>query len=423
MSSIFKPTRTMAPEPGNVFFAMPYGVKVLSNGQEFDFDEFYREECVPVVREDCAMSPVRVDGIYGSQGVLEAVWQAMQQADLVVVDFSGRSANVAFEFGWALLLGKRIVLLTQDAEDIPSDVRGLYRYITYSDKSRDMRRMREELALQLKAMREEAAEEMAPMPMPGGAMTSVAAKVIHADQDYVVVRDERGRCGVMRNNDVEYCRLIKDMRKRFPVGTNLDGAFVVDPMRSEMRYTLLGGEVNPWPLLARRFPAGRTFRGRIANSNAALGAFVQVEGNINGLVGAEQFGGSVPSPGTELEITVVKVDESRRRVSLRLVRVLKEAHSAGAGFAEVGWRGFGEVVKAVPEADGRGGFVLVRVPGASRPALLLAKDMTADLRADLNNGHVETGEEIYVEVRQVDTVRNRTLLGELPEPEDPAQAA
>src|SRR3569833_2734148 len=187
MSSICKPTRTMAPEPGIVFFAMPYGVKVLSNGQEFDFDEFYREECVPVVREDCAMSPVRVDGSYGSQGVLEAVWQAMQQADLVVVDFSGRSANVAFEFGWALLLGKRIVLLTQDAEDIPSDVRGLYRYITYSDKSRDMRRMREELALQLKAMREEAAEEMAPMPMPGGAMASVAVLVFFAVLVFVVV--------------------------------------------------------------------------------------------------------------------------------------------------------------------------------------------------------------------------------------------
>jgi hypothetical protein len=164
--ALFKPLRTMGPEPGKVLFAMPFGHKTLSNGAPFDFDAFYTDVCVPTVR-DCGMEPVRVDGIYGSQGVLETVWRAMQQAHIVVVDLTARSVNVSFELGWGLLLGKRIIVLTQDPDDIPTDVKGRYRHIPYSPMYADMQRMRNELVLELKALSETPAEEMAPMPSPG----------------------------------------------------------------------------------------------------------------------------------------------------------------------------------------------------------------------------------------------------------------
>src|SRR4051812_43061831 len=106
MSAMFKPLRTISPEPGRVFFAMPFGLKTATPGAEpFDFDAFYHDVCVPTVAGDCGMVPLRVDSIYGPQGVLDAVWRTMQQAEFVVVDFSAKSVNVAFEFGWALLLG------------------------------------------------------------------------------------------------------------------------------------------------------------------------------------------------------------------------------------------------------------------------------------------------------------------------------
>jgi hypothetical protein len=44
--------------------------------------------------------------------------------------------------------------------------------------------------------------------------------------------------------------------------------------------------------------------------------------------------------------------------------------------------------------------------------------MTEDLRADLDNRQVDVGEEIYVEVIQVNEDKDRVLLRELPEPED-----
>ncbi|WP_028804786.1 S1 RNA-binding domain-containing protein [Streptomyces sp. 142MFCol3.1] len=422
MSTLFKPVRTMGAQPGNVFFAMPFGTKTLTNGTSFDFDGFYADVCVPLVSDECGMEPVRVDGIYGSQGVLETVWRAMQQAHIVVADLTARSVNVSFELGWALLLGKRTVLLTQEADDVPTDIKGLFRYIPYSPNYADMQRMRNELALELRALSEAPAEEMAPMPMPGGSRSSMPARVISVSQDYVVVQDERGRRGVMGNGDVEYSRLIKDMRRRFEVDQRIDGAFVIDPMRSEMRYTLLGAETNPWPLLESRYPAGTTVKGRVHSVVEQVGAFVTVDLNVNGLIPWTQLPSAAPRQGDEVEVTVTRVDSAQRRIGLKLKRPLTAVPSpAQEPFAAVGWRGYCEVVRTAPEHNGRGGFILLARDRGSRPAMLLAKHMSTDLRADLNDGQVEIGEEIYVEVLSVDTARARTLLREIPDDSDSAK--
>lgn len=425
MSAIFKPTRTLNPEPDHVFFAMPFGIKELANGQPFDFDAFYTDVCVPVVRE-CGMTPVRVDGLYGAQGVLEAVWRAMQQAGVVIADFTGGSPNVAFEMAWALMLNKRTVVITQESNDIPSDIRGLYRYISYSQNYQDMQMLRKELALQLTALRQEPADEMAPMPMPGGSTTSVKAKVINADKDYVMVRDDSGRYGVMGSADVDVSRLVTDMRRMFPAGTVLDGAFVIDPMRKEMRYTLVSGERSPWPLLGNKYKPGTVLKSRVINVDERHGAFVHVEYGINGLVPSQQFGGTLPEVGAEIETMIVTVDEHRRRIALRLMSVgtgQQPAASKETPRAALNWRGHAEVTRVVPEDNGRGGYLLLRLPTTRRNALLLVKDMSDDLRADLGNNEVELGEEIYVEVYRMNKETGKTLLRELPEPDEAPSAA
>ena len=95
MNAPFKPVRTMGPEPGKIFFAMPYRIRRWRTGSNFDFNEFYHEDLHIIIAETCDIDPVRVDEIYGPQGVLESVWRAMQQAHIVIVDFTTRSANVA----------------------------------------------------------------------------------------------------------------------------------------------------------------------------------------------------------------------------------------------------------------------------------------------------------------------------------------
>ena len=151
---MLKPERTHSPESGVVFFAMPFGQKSVADRENCDFDTLYRSGFAPAVQA-CGMKPERLDDLYGPQGVLELIWRAIQRAEIVVIDFSFRSANVTFEYGLAWSLGKRIIALTQDEDDIPSDLRGLNRYIHYSQYFADMEQMKSELTLQLKALREE----------------------------------------------------------------------------------------------------------------------------------------------------------------------------------------------------------------------------------------------------------------------------
>src|ERR1700677_407310 len=132
-TTMFRLTRTLMAEAGRVFFAMPYGTKrVTEDGEPFDFDSLYQKVFVRAAQE-CGMTPDRADHIFGTTiGTLDAVWDGIQRAEIVVVDFTIRSADVALEFGWAMALGKRMVVLTQNRDDIPTDIKGRIRPLVYS---------------------------------------------------------------------------------------------------------------------------------------------------------------------------------------------------------------------------------------------------------------------------------------------------
>lgn len=417
---MLKPERTHPMEPGVVFFGMPFGMKAVKDGVSCNFDAIYTSAFAPVV-ESCGMKPERLDNLYGPQGVLELIWWAIQRAEIVVIDFSLRSSNVTFEYGLAWALGKRVIALTQDPEDIPSDVRGLNRYIRYSQHFTDIERMKKELALQLEALRDEPADERAPMPYSSGGMTTtpVPATITAINRDYAFVETDDGRLGFLRNGDVDYARFI-DMSRRYAVGDRVDGAFLIDPQRGEARYTLLAGQTNPWTVVAPRFPVGTVFTGVVRKSLDGVGVFVGLDANVNGLVPATGITGVFPLVGDSVEVVVTKMDPARRRVSLRLrsapAGAAADPASVPAELSRVGQQDHGTVVRAVPERDGSGGYLLLSLPGYPRPAMLLAQHMSDPLRSDLNNEKIMLNEKIYIEVISIDPVKNKVLLRELFEP-------
>jgi len=54
----------------------------------------------------------------------------IQQSRLCIADLTGRNPNVLYELGIAQTLGKPCILLTQDINDVPFDIRQ-YRVIQY----------------------------------------------------------------------------------------------------------------------------------------------------------------------------------------------------------------------------------------------------------------------------------------------------
>jgi hypothetical protein len=75
----------------------------------------------------------RVDKQKFDQNILQQIYDMIREADIIVADMSGKNPNVFYETGYAHALGKSVVLLVQDVNDIPFDLKH-YTHIIYDGK-------------------------------------------------------------------------------------------------------------------------------------------------------------------------------------------------------------------------------------------------------------------------------------------------
>ena len=75
----------------------------------------------------------RVDEQVFSGSILERIYNQIAKADIIISDMTGRNPNVFYETGYAHALNKQVILLTQQVEDIPFDLKH-YPHIVYSGK-------------------------------------------------------------------------------------------------------------------------------------------------------------------------------------------------------------------------------------------------------------------------------------------------
>lgn len=73
----------------------------------------------------------RLDDQIFHESMLERIYNQINKADLIIADMTGRNPNVFYEVGYAHALGKKVILLTQRADDIPFDLKH-YPHIVYS---------------------------------------------------------------------------------------------------------------------------------------------------------------------------------------------------------------------------------------------------------------------------------------------------
>jgi nucleoside 2-deoxyribosyltransferase len=74
----------------------------------------------------------RVDEQIFDGTILDRIYNQISKADVIVADMSGRNANVFYEVGYAHALGKRTILLTNNANDIPFDLKH-FPHIVYNN--------------------------------------------------------------------------------------------------------------------------------------------------------------------------------------------------------------------------------------------------------------------------------------------------
>ena len=93
------------------------------------FESQYERVIRPAV-EDAGLECVRGDEIFTQQAIVQDIWKAIRHARVILVELSGRNPNVMYETGLAHAIGKPIVFITRNEQDVPFDL-GPLRYIYY----------------------------------------------------------------------------------------------------------------------------------------------------------------------------------------------------------------------------------------------------------------------------------------------------
>ena len=103
----------IATAPRSCFLAMPFG----RDGEEL------HAALKHVVEQHCGLQCVRADDLFGSRQIVSDIWDQITSTRFVIADWSGRNANVFYELGICHGMGKRAILLAQNASDVPFDLR------------------------------------------------------------------------------------------------------------------------------------------------------------------------------------------------------------------------------------------------------------------------------------------------------------
>jgi len=114
-------------EVSDIFVLMPFAAELKP----------VYEDHIKKVVADLKLRVKRADDLFSKDSVMKDIWNAINQATLIIADCTGRNPNVFYEIGIAHTINKPVILITQNENDVPFDLRHL-RYIKYDYTPRGM---------------------------------------------------------------------------------------------------------------------------------------------------------------------------------------------------------------------------------------------------------------------------------------------
>lgn len=119
----------------NAFVIMPFSE---------DFIDIYQFLIVGGLK-DAGYVVKRADDIRSQSNILGDIVEGIVSSDLIVADLTGANPNVYYELGIAHALNKKVILLTQEIDELPFDLRS-YRVVAYSEHFSRMNQAKVELS-------------------------------------------------------------------------------------------------------------------------------------------------------------------------------------------------------------------------------------------------------------------------------------
>jgi hypothetical protein len=95
----------------------------------------------------------RADNVWQESEVIQDIFSLIYRSKIVICDFSNQNPNVFYEAGVAHTLGRHVVPIAQNANDIPFDLRH-HRYIQYLNNAEGMTELSNRLGPRLRTLRD-----------------------------------------------------------------------------------------------------------------------------------------------------------------------------------------------------------------------------------------------------------------------------
>ena len=240
---------------------------------------------------------------------------------------------------------------------------------------------------------------------------SVIKGIVKNITDYGAFVDLGGIDGLLHITDLAW-RRVKHPSEVLEVGQEVEAKvlkFDQDKQRVSLGMKQLGED--PWSGLTRRYPQGTRLFGKVSNLTD-YGAFVEIEQGIEGLVHVSEMDwtnknvhpSKVVQLGDEVEVMILEIDESRRRISLGMKQCQANPWEEFAANHNKGDKISG-AVKSITDFG-----VFVGLPGGI-DGLVHLSDLSWTEAGEEAVRKYKKGEEVEAVVLAIDVEKERISLG------------
>ena len=152
----------------------------------------------------------------------------------------------------------------------------------------------------------------------------VGGKVVSMAEYGAFIEIEEGIEGLIHVSEMSWTKRVKHPSKVLSIGDEVEAIILdIDTKSKRISLGMKQIEVNPWTLLADRYPVGSHIRARVRNVTN-FGVFVGIEEGIDGLIHVSDLSWSnkvkdprdVYQKGDEIEAVVLNIDVENERFSL-----------------------------------------------------------------------------------------------------------
>jgi small subunit ribosomal protein S1 len=283
-----------------------------------------------------------------------------------------------------------------------------------------MDRARGNIVVSRRAVLEETRAEQRSELIQGLKEGMILDGVVKNITDYGAFVDLGGVDGLLHVTDIAW-RRINHPSEALQIGQQVQVQVIrFNPDTQRISLGMKQLEADPWEGVAAKYPAGAKLSGRVTNITD-YGAFVELEPGVEGLVHVSEMSwtkknvhpGKIVATSQEVEVMVLDVDSTKRRISLGLKQVQRNPWEQFLDDHPVGSEVEGEI-RNITE------FGLFVGLSADIDGMVHMSDLSWEEQGEAAMAKFEKGQVVRAKVLDVDVEKERISLGIKQLHDDPA---